>query len=734
MDEETLLKQILELAEKWGASTREALEVFRDEAPTALNAVREKLSELIRHQGDLSDKAKIFVDYMKDPELQQKIAILARGMDGVGEALRRGVEKGEKAFDSFVESRLGEDISVQLGLDLSLFKTQFAEAKKLITDPNNLKVAASFALADTAKDEIDKVAKLLDTQLSPLFKFDRDAAEGLGALANPLGGLTDSIDASAENATAPLKGVRDFFKRELIDASMEFGTSLEDNSRSLRELARSVPNIDIIRSLRVKEGTEEVKGLTAALSIAKATGLQIGEVGEIIGQMTRSLGVAPEEIGERFQLLSQAAADTGMSTQEMVDEVRVASREMRFFGDNTASTAAEFNVFARALGTGRIENAKELFRSMTSSIANMNDGMKAFLGMSSSIGQGGGALESVLRFEEAMSSGQGLEDIRKSITDQVEQLSGSQLMTRKEAIASGQEQSYFVQRQLLSQQTGVQGAGQLDQLIEVLKSRDEGSLARLQAIAGTDQGEGTGLISRGRERAAVDRSANPLAFARGQAEALTLATTLDYRGVGPDGQPTGAGIVDNMLEGELRSSDAARRQVRGGENNVGMMSRAQQFLSNTMSPESLADESDRRLEYARENRREVGGALGLENASNTTQNFSYGPEVEIARRTAGNRGYANENSQTDPYQTTAGGQAGMDMATMLQQKTAEVIANTVQSTLDGVAKAIKDAMSTPQTVNVTLSPTQELRALLDIKTQVDSAIKSNSVRESGFER
>lgn len=751
MDEESLLRQILDLTKEWGGSTEDVMKTLRDHTPAAFKLIQDKLAELLKTHTSVADSAKKFVEIIKDPDLQQKIALLTKGLTAVGSALKNSFVEGEAAFKEFADGVAGQAISATLGLDLSLFQTQYGAMKKLVSEPKNALTFGVNIATQAAVDQIGALSEKLDKQLAPKFKWDKMAVEGLGALANPLHDMVSQVETSAGNATKPLKGIRDFFKLEMVNALNTVGGTTEELNKSFQELAHAVPNISIISSLHIKEGTEEVRGLAAAMSLVKATGLSMGEVGEVIGLMTRNLGIAPDKIGEKFQLLTKAAADTGMSTHEMVAEVKAGAREMRFFGDNTESVASEMNVFARALGSGRLENAKELFNSMRKGILGLDDGMKAFIGTTTSLGKGGGAIESILRFDEALASGEGLEEIRKSIVDSVEQLTGSQLMTRKEAIAAGPEamQAHFMQQKLLAQQTGVQGSGELNQLTEVLQKKDQGSLQKLRAVMTTDQGPGTGIIDRSQNKMEIERNANPLAFAKSQMEAANIASTMDFRHADDAGNLIGAAFVDNMLEAGLVFSDAVRKGMTGTDTAPGMMPKFQQLLSGFTDETSTEMEAkNAAIDAATANKgkgAEAGAALGSGNAGPRTGMYGAGVELsdtsnkhgglgiaaEISRTRAVNSGLSGMRTQaTSANETLSAGGFTLDMITQLQQKTSEVITKSIQSSLSEVTKSLLNAASTPQTIKLEIMPTSDF--MIKFETLIDERIKKNSVAQTGF--
>jgi hypothetical protein len=735
------LQKLIQQMGGLNAISEEAGNVFKramEGGRQATDWLFQKYTELKRSIKDSTKLQEAFAN-LKDPSTAEAIALLSEGLAGLAAISRNAFAAVGKELKEFSDSAAGTDIKMALGLDLSLFADQLDAASKYATDPRNAVSFGLFLGTDKLERQLTAAAKIVDEGFyDKLLHFDRKAAESMGVLANQMGSLASNSSSAAQSATLSLQGLRGVFKTQLIDASLEFGTSLEDNATAMKELAAQVPNIDIIQRLNIRDGTKAVSGLSAALAIAKATGLGMSDVGDIIGQMTRSLDVKPEDIGQRFELLTRAAADTGVSTKEMVDLVKDASKEMRFFGDNTEAAAAEFNVFARALGPGRLENAKELFGTMVSRISQMKDGTKAFLGMTTGLGGGGDALESKLRVEEAVASGQGLDKIREEMTAKIEELSGAPILTRKEALDTGQATQFEIQQRLIEQFFGAsRETGQAAQLAEVLRSRDQGTLQAFRAQL-TDRGGQ--MVGQARERVAVD--SNPLQMAANRLGAVGLQLT--------QSAANGLALSDNLVS-TTQTIAASQRQQFGGAEGGGVIGRVRDWMAGvqdftTAGLEGLraAEEAAKRQAPAMETKTSLTGtaetgrggmgagvATSMERVVETGGGGAgVGAATSISRvAETGDRGVAVE---TGVAQVSRTGEQGVQNMISLAIRTGEVVGKPIATAVDALAKNLSAQLAKPIPVEVKVTATPELMKLLNVEGMVRQEIKKNDNAATGL--
>ena len=241
------------------------------------------------------------------------------------------------------------------------------------------------------------------------------------------------------------------------DALNAFGSSGVDISEIFENMGRSMSASGM-----------PMEGLTAAMRMASATGLEMGKIGAYVQQNIRQLGRSASDTGNLIAALSLAQQGTGLSMTTVSDTVMQSASTLKYYGTSVESLSNTFNAFISAVGHGREELGKELFSDTIKHLEQMNFGMKAFLGMQSGLGRGQGAIGAGLEIEQAMAEGR-TGEIFAAIREQMERFGGGQILTRKEAIDTRQQQQYFMGRQYLSTITGETDAGKLDTIMGILQ-------------------------------------------------------------------------------------------------------------------------------------------------------------------------------------------------------------------------------------------------------------------------
>lgn len=353
---------------------------------------------------------------------------------------------------------------------------------------------------------LDLIKPLSDAE-GKLLAFDRSVLSSSANLINAYGNVGDKVGEVTQKTHAVRDAVRDSFSLQTTKLMADFSQSPEEAANAFKTLQDAIPDQDMFAKLNIKSATEQVSGLSAVFAIATATGLGFEGTTAAIEDMTRSLDIDPNKIQTSFEVIMRAAANSGLSIKEMTSNVRTSAEGFKYYGDNVNASAAELRKFAVALGPGRANLAQELFGKMSQHIAGMSSGMKAFIGMTSDLGKGGGALESMLNVEEAMASGEGLDDIRQAITSKIEDLTGAGIMTRREALDTGQSQQYVMQRELIKQFLGVSGDAQADVMAEILQK--QGGTEDLQAAltAAAQDTSQSAMLTDALERSGINKGA-----------------------------------------------------------------------------------------------------------------------------------------------------------------------------------------------------------------------------------
>ena len=309
---------------------------------------------------------------------------------------------------------------------------------------------------------------------SSIFKalkgIEDEVTEPIKSVSEGVVGLGTSIAEGAVDAVAFERDVSNALVGSARSASI-LGVSTETARSGLNALTDAgIASGEVFSTLNTetRSSGEVIDGLTAAIRISSATGLEMTTIGKYMQQNIRQLGRSVSDTSEIFAALSLAQDNTGLSIDAVSDSVMTTAGRLRYYGTNVESLANTFNAFIQSVGRGRAELGKELFAETLTQIESMNFGMKAFLGMQSGIGQGRGAIGAGLEVEQALAEGR-TGELFASIRQQLEQLGGGRVLTRQEALAGGQETQYLMQRQLLETMTGQRESGKLEMMLGILQ-------------------------------------------------------------------------------------------------------------------------------------------------------------------------------------------------------------------------------------------------------------------------
>jgi hypothetical protein len=450
---------------------------------------KEVLGQLSSAGDILADKFKKSGDEAKN--LFQKIA------DGTEDAAAafREISKSNLGLELVTEEdaqRASTAISKGFKVIAAGIKTDVSTAAKFISS-NKLNLAEKFVF--------DTVAAGLETNpiTKKILEWEKEATSGISKLSPMIAGMRSSVKMDPGQSSF-VSGLESAFTGTAV-AAKEMGITVDDARAGLAQLGDQGLTVgEVFGQIGSSSSIagKDISGLAVAMRLSASTGLSMGSVGNILRTNIRELGRSADEAGQIMAALSLAQDNTGLSMDEVSDAVMKGAQNLKFYGTSVEQLSDTFNSFVRAAGAGRQALGKELFQETIGQISQMNFGMKAYLGMQSSIGQGRGGIGAGLAFEQALEEGN-TEEIFASIRQQLEEFGGGQVLTRKDAVDSGQETQYLMQRQLLQRITGQTDAGKLESMLGILKTNELERSQEVFAPKGLDTREAQ-LLDSGQKR------------------------------------------------------------------------------------------------------------------------------------------------------------------------------------------------------------------------------------------
>jgi hypothetical protein len=410
---------------------------------------------------------------MKNKITDALVSAGKKGISGINELLKSTIGQGFTVdtvynmlgldtFKADAENTLGalkgvlQDtgiIPIELSLDSA--EVQVEKLKEMIGKGGLSKLAISFGATKLA----DQLRTVRTQYTEPLTKDLDDLRITAGAIfavrSNPFGAIREDVTASTES----LKVFQQKFAREAIALQFSLGIDATDAKRELQSVYAGLD--DSLRQLSgfsIKSGDQNIEGAEAVVVAAKAIGVEVQEITGDINEMTSRFGLSGEQAAERIMTIGKASAASGLSMRAFKDLVMDSAGQFGSFGDATEESAALLERFTKNASRERMKAVTDAFKGVASGIAGMTDEMKAFVSMGTELSGGGGAIESIVRLEEAMQSGDkdALQGIFDETMARIEELTGSPLMTMQEAVSSGQE-STFYQQAALAKQFGFAG-------------------------------------------------------------------------------------------------------------------------------------------------------------------------------------------------------------------------------------------------------------------------------------
>lgn len=492
--------------------------------PDVIDQIKEKLIEVRKLFSDMgvdefaSKVSGIIPQFAKDLAAGEGVTgaikkLGTRAMNALNETI---VLKVEEFFgiDSGAMQAKATEIGAALqgalnivGIDIPLnFNAEGAKEALKKTFLGDVDIAADLGVAKLFASSAAGI-KVVDKYLTPLIgnldKYRATAGEISKIQINPFKTSIDSKN-STSSAKDAAQALQLAFSKEAVDLRVGLGISAEDANRELSEVYSSLENYGAqlggikldLKSGKFKDGAE------AIVYAARAAGISVSTLASDINNMTFTMGVSGEDAMRNFQTIGKAASNTLLPISKFHTEVMKAAQGFSLFGDNTEESAAMLERFISKADPRRIGASVEAFQSVAKGIAAMTDEMKAFVGMGTELAGGGGAIEAIVRMDAALASGDkdALQGIFDEAIARIEELSGAPVMTLKEAVSSGQENTFYQQTKMLEGMGLASGSAQASDIfdaskrgtvgIETIRGRGDGYSLGEGAIAKTRMGRG----------------------------------------------------------------------------------------------------------------------------------------------------------------------------------------------------------------------------------------------------
>jgi len=366
------------------------------------------------------------------------------------------------------------------------------------------------------------------------------ASPGKDTLTEGISGAQEVIRSTVMATGQSRKDVEEYaaaFQKAGVDI-LKFDDSIRGFSVSLKD------NVD-----RLGESNNELgkaaTGLNAAILLSKGTGLEIGAIAQDYAFFTKELGVNAADAGSKIGLYSAAIKGSKLSIEESRKAIREGANSLKFFGDTTDAVANTYRKFVRVLKEeGKEGLADDLSKKLTDGVANLDMAKKAFLAMTGG-SSGKSAITGALEIEEALGSGDQnkIDRVMNRVTEEIEKMTGSSLLTMREALDTGKGDTYHKQREMLKS-FGLAGSSDKEAGV-MLDTLAKSKSLPVEMMDGKQ--EASRMVTRGREH--INSTTSSL-------EALQnmLQMTADISGV--------KGITENLsssTENLLKHSDSLDR-------------------------------------------------------------------------------------------------------------------------------------------------------------------------------
>lgn len=413
-------------------------------------------------------------------------------------ALQQGFRKTKESIDATISSADKLYNSVEV----------FASSRGIEVLKNNLANAGQIAVKTAVEmykafsgsgSAVDSMNTVLSASIPLIAAFGQQKAiKALGTEILELNKMLKEVDKQAIQ-TAMSIGTMEFPGADIgqaVQYAGNFNKALSNSiitTRSTREEVLAVNKAfadfgtDAIVNSEELIGT--ITGLNSALNlqnqallISKATGLDSTQVAKDMAEMQKTLGISAERAAQAFGLIDEVGRRSGIGISRTAQSIVGLTKDLKFWGTTVEGIAPVFDSFSKSLqGVGKQGLTPELLSNFVGGLQRMNFSTRALLGLQSPSMRAGGALGAGLEMEEALAKGD-FGKISENLISTLKQFGGPKLLTRGEALETGQERQYMIQRQLLGQTTGITDTAQQDLMLKVLQDIEKGGSGSMDAM------------------------------------------------------------------------------------------------------------------------------------------------------------------------------------------------------------------------------------------------------------
>lgn len=409
--------------------------------------------------------------------------------------LKASIEANVAALGKQIQDGLGDYGQIMLHFGVDLEQDVMPAITKILDTPllskENL---VRFSAVVGAQGLVDAGKQLLKPYADVEKKIKDIERAGLKATAGFSNAIsTDLPEAEGTGASfrSAAEGVQEY-KNAITSMVNRTRMSIEASEKVIQDFADQGLSTRALRDfgLGAIDARDGIDGFTEAMKLSLATGLSTAEIAENLNFQTRSLGTTTEKATDIYGDFAEISRKYNVRIQDIAKGTFAAAQKLKYFGDTTKGVTNLYNQFLGSLGKGKETIARELVDQLADNLGKMDASLRAFIGTTSGIGGGRGAIGGALEVEEAISRGD-LSTVMKGVTDQIEKISGSRILSRREALDTGQEQQFFLQRQLIKSQLGV-GEQEATQVMEALSKGLSVPIEALKGEAGKARLEETG--------------------------------------------------------------------------------------------------------------------------------------------------------------------------------------------------------------------------------------------------
>lgn len=385
------------------------------------------------------------------------------------------IKKGEGAYDKIKLGMLSAAGATKLSLG------QMAESvnkvmKEMGPLGNMIGAAGPFYAAKGFKAGLDILNNWSDGVLDAE-KTARDFAKDIEQMGMSMGVPFDKAASSVDDYTQKYKQTM-----QTTRASKEV---IEGVQKAFKNMIDPTAQVEKIKKLQGSMGSlQSTLNLTnVAILTGAANGMEASKAAGWMATSMTELGASSDVAAMSMGKIGWAAKNSGLGFEKVGDAIMASADSLKMFGGTVNSVAPLYKAFSDSLtkgGAGRQGLTPELFQSFVGGIKQMSLATRALFGMQLPGMAQKGALGAGLEMEAAMEdkTGGGMKKIAESITATLKGIGGGggKVLTREEAMKTGQQQQFLQQRGIIQQQLGISDTGTANKMMEMLQSLDKNGL------------------------------------------------------------------------------------------------------------------------------------------------------------------------------------------------------------------------------------------------------------------